>query len=116
MAVDGATLQALFGNKTTVSADLRKIKKYVKEELFQRVIFMFTDDQMDEGSFFHKDYMTNCRDLVGGRGMSDEDDDAEDPYMTHLWTIMAKEKSYKKWLSSKRSNTYQAVQDKFHHK
>jgi len=115
MPIDGEALQSLFGDKTKVSADLQLVKRYVQENLFPRVIFMFNDTDMDEDGYFHKDYMKNCKSIVGGRGMIN-DNDGEDLYMTHLWTLMAKDKLYKKWLATKRSNTYQAMQDKFFRK
>lgn len=103
------------GNVSRITADLRKVKNYVKDSLFPRIIFMFDDNQMKEGSWMHRDYMMNCRSLVGYQPEDNaiQDREVQEAYMNHLWTVMARDKSYKRWLSSKRSNAYQAVQDKF---
>ena len=120
MTGGGAVLSKLINDERVVSADLRKIERYVKEELFSRIIFMFNDDQMGKGSFLHRDYTANCKSLVGNKGDiygNDGDvgpnDEISEPYMTYLWTVIARDRLYRKWLSAKRSNTYQAVQDKF---
>lgn len=107
------TLSELLGNNARKVADLAKVKQYVKTKLFPRMIFMFDDEQMKEGSWMYKDYMTNCRDLVGLGTEDNVDEEDHESYMNHLWTIMERDKSYKQWLATKRSNTYQAVQDKF---
>jgi len=120
MTGGGAVLRELINDERVVSADLRKVERYVKEDLFPRIIFMFNDDQMDKGSFLYRDYMANCQSLVGRKGEiygKDGDvganDEISELYMTYLWTVIARDRLYKKWLSSKRSNIYQAVQDKF---
>ena len=108
------TLAALIGDVAKINDDLRKIRNYVKERLFPRIIFMFDDDQMKEGTWMHKDYMKNCRSILGFDTNGEElQEEVRDGYMKYLWTVMGRDKSYKTWLSTKRSNTYQAVQDKF---
>ena len=115
--------QNLIGNKLVLSADLRRVERYVKDDLFSRVIFVFGDGQMKEGSFLHRDFVSNCSKLISrsGRaaGMGHEtegetsNNDVCEAYMTYIWTVLGRDKLYKKWMSTKRSNTYQAVQDKF---
>jgi hypothetical protein len=47
----------------------------------------------------HKDYITNCKSLVGGSGLiiGATDDDAAS-YMTCLWNKMTEREYYEKWM------------------
>lgn len=96
-----------------VSKDMKRVKHYVKNDLFLKVIDIFNDNQFEEGSWMHKDYMKNCRIMLTGRRIGERLTENEKSYMKFLWTKMKSEKCYKKWLASKRSNAYQAVQDRF---
>jgi len=40
-------------------------------------------------------------------------DEEAEMYMNLFWNIMTKDGCYNKWMQSKRSNTYQVMQDKF---
>jgi len=111
---DARALANLLCDETRQEQDLRGIEKYVKDDLFYRVIFVFNEDEAyKDGKHLYNDFMERCESIVGNvNGNSDD----KKRYMKHLWKKMRTEKKYKEWLSLKRSNAYQAVQDKFYSK
>jgi hypothetical protein len=68
---------------------------------------------LDEGETLHKDYLKNCRPLIADGQLVLLNDLDVIPYMNILWAIMKKDGCYNTWLSSKRSNTYQVLQNSF---
>jgi hypothetical protein len=68
---------------------------------------------LDEGGPLHKDYLKNCQSLLANGTLTDLNDDAVVQYMNIVWARMTKEGQYKAWLSRKRSNAYQALQNSF---
>ena len=93
--------------------DKHKVREYVKEELFERVVFLWSKASLEPGGVLHHDYLKNCRArLADGKLVDATDQDAE-TYMNLLWRMMVKDNCYHEWLSHKCSSRYQAVQDKF---
>lgn len=103
----------MIGDDARVNKDLRLIERYVKDTLFFRVIDVYKDENLKSDGILHKDFMTNGKTVVAGKSIHEALDQQWKDYMTYLWTKMRMNKSYKVWLAMKRSNTYQAVQDKF---
>jgi hypothetical protein len=100
-------------NKELVERDIKVVGNYVRGDLFMRTIFVFDNKQLDEGGPLHKDYLKNCRSLLAKGTLTDLNDDAVVQYMNIVWARMTKEGQYKAWLSRKRSNAYQALQNSF---
>ena len=73
---------------------------------------MFNEGQMKKGSYLHRDFTSNCKAIVSSEDIGSNDDIIQ-TYLAFLWTMIARDRLYNKWLSTKRSNVYQAVQDKF---
>jgi len=103
----------LIGNEEKVSSDFVKVMRYVKDELFLRVIDIYSKDGLDMGKYLYNDYMKNCKSLVTDLGAREELTPKWSGYMKYLWSQMVVKKSYRNWLCLKRSNAYQAVQDRF---
>jgi hypothetical protein len=59
---------------------------------------------LDQGSVFHRDYMSNCRSIIADGTLVNANDNEAKSYMNFLWAVMVKEK---------RSSRYQAIQDGF---
>lgn len=57
--------------------------------------------------------MKNCKSLIADGGLYNVGDEDAKSYMNFLWNKMTEEEWYKKWMQSKRSNSYQAMQDRF---
>ena len=112
MAVSALKIQQLINDDARVSGDIRKIERYVKDNLFQRIIFMFDEGQMKKGSYLHRYFMSNCKAIVSSEDIGSNDDIIQ-TYLAFLWMMIARDRLYNKWLSTKRSNVSQAVQDKF---
>lgn len=93
--------------------DKNKVRDYVKEELFERVVFVWNKKALDIGGILHEDYIKNCRSKIANGTLVNASDRDAEAYMNVLWNIMVKENRYREWLSHKRSSRYQAVQDKF---
>lgn len=104
------------GNDQKVLDDTEKVKKYVKNELFLRVIDVFSPKGLDVGSYLYNDFMKNCKTIVTTLEEDDPLDKKWRGYMKYLWSQLVLNKSYRIWLNVKRSNAYQAVQDKFNSK
>jgi len=105
---------ALMSNDDLVDRDLKIIRDYVKDDLFYKVIFIFKEDALREGEKLYNDFIKKCTSTVadGCFSLAGEPHRAL-PYMRFLWSRLLQEKCYKEWVSVKRSNAYQAVQDKF---
>jgi hypothetical protein len=89
-------------NKELVERDIKAVGNYVRGDLFTRTIFVFDNKQLDEGGS-----------LLANGTLTDLNDDAVVQYMNIVWARMTKEGQYKAWLSRKRSNAYQALQNSF---
>jgi hypothetical protein len=100
-------------NKELVECNIKVVGNYVRGDLFTRTIFVFDNKQLDEGGPLHKDYLKNCQSLLPNGTLTDLNDDAVVQYMSIVWARMTKEGQYKAWLSRKRSNVYQALQNSF---
>jgi DNA primase len=100
-------------NAEEVAADQNKVCSYVKSELFERVVFIWDKSSLDRGGKLHEDYLKNCRPLLASGGLLAIRDEEAELYMNLLWDMMKKDQCYVDWLISKRSNTYQAMQDRF---
>jgi hypothetical protein len=106
-------LIAWMSDARLVEIDIKKVGKYVKSDLFERTIFLWDQKALDVDGMLHKDYITNCKSLVGGSSLIGATDDDAASYMTCLWNKMTERECYKKWMQTKWSNSYQALQDRF---
>jgi len=100
-------------NKEQVALDQKKVCSYVKNELFERTVFVWEKSALDRGGKLHEDYLKNCRKLLADGTLVAMRDEEAELYMNLLWDRMANEQCYIYWLNAKRSNTYQAMQDRF---
>jgi hypothetical protein len=57
-------VMARAGNPESVEKDKDKVRDYVKEKLYERVIFNWKKSSIDQGGMFHRDYMSNCRLII----------------------------------------------------
>ena len=97
-----------------VEEDTRKVMIYVKDYLFLRVIDVFdAKKQLVVNGVLYKDYVKNCKQTITGIPVKETLSPQWNNYMVHIWKEMDRTKKYKEWLGTKRSNAYQAVQDKF---
>jgi hypothetical protein len=107
----GVILQA--GDPSKIEEDKNEVQDYVKEVLFEKIVFVWNKGALQLGGVSHKDYLTNCRAKIAGGKLTNAMDSEAETYMNWLWTMMVKENCYREWLSHKQSLKYQAVQDKF---
>ena len=110
------TLQRATSSEDQLQSDQRVVRDYVKNKIFEMVVFVWSQKSLNPGGVLHKAYLKDCRHLLsGGKLMSVSDADAN-AYMNILWRNMMKDGCYKVWLGQRRSNTYQAMQDRFESK
>ena len=103
-------------NEEELKSDERLVRDWVKNELWEKVVFLWNLKSLAPGGLLHASYISSCRHLLAkGKLMSMPDTSAKN-YMNILWDRMTKNKSYNTWLGQKRSNTLQALQDRFHSK
>ena len=91
--------------------DLEVVIKYVKNELFAKVKFIY-DPKVDlaVGGKIYTDYESKCKDVIGGRGLTAE---THETYMESVWTAALTEHIQKNALAQKRSAVYTVMQNKF---
>jgi hypothetical protein len=79
------------GDPSKIEEDKNEIQDYVKEALFEKVVFIWNKGALQPGGVLHKDYLMNCRAKIAeGKLMNTTDSEAE-TYMNLLWTMMVKE-------------------------
>jgi hypothetical protein len=101
------------GNPESIEKDKDKVRDYVKEKLYERVIFVWKKSALDQGSMFHRDYMSNCHLIIANRTLVNAKDNEAKSYMNFLWAVMVKDNCYREWMCQKRLSRYQAIQDGF---
>lgn len=101
------------GNQENIEKDKNKVGDYVKNVLFERLVFVWKSDDLERGGLLHADFLRNCRAVVADGTLVDADDHEAETYMNVLWDRLLSSRSYRLWLNQKRSSRYQAVQDKF---
>jgi hypothetical protein len=72
-----------------VEIDIKKVGKYVKSDLFERMMFLWDQKALEVDGMLHKDYITNCKSLVGDIGLIDAAS-----YMICLWNKMTERECY----------------------
>jgi hypothetical protein len=112
--VEPVNVGSLMSDADGVERDLRLIRGYVKDDLFYKVIFVFNQKVLEEGEKLHEDFIKNCTSMVANGRLANTVPAESNPYLKFLWYKMLNDKSYKEWVAIKRSNAYQAVQDKFY--
>ena len=92
-------------------ADLEVVVKYIKEDLFAKVKFLY-DPKVDlaVGGKIYADYKSKCKDQIGGQSLSR---DSRDTYMEAVWTDGMTKRIQKNALAQKRSAVYTVMQNKF---
>lgn len=100
-------------NESLVEKDIKRVGEYVKNDFFERAIFLWDQKALDLNGVLHTDFLANCKSLVGGNGMVVASNEDKASYMNCLWNKMTERECYKKWMQTKRSNTYQVLQDRF---
>ena len=118
MTTETAAADALrrLTNNELVESDIKAVGKYVRGDLFARAVFLFDNTSLDKGGVLHKDYLKNCRSLLANGKLTDLSDETAVQYMNIVWARMTKEGCYNDWLSRRRSNAYQAMQNAFQSK
>lgn len=110
------TLQPLLQrleNSELVESDVNKVGDYVKRVLFEAVVFIWDKKSLAVGGKLHADYLENCRALVADGKLENVSNESAKTYLNLLWNMMTKDECYKKWMSTRRSNTYQAMEHQF---
>ena len=102
-------------NKELVESDIEAVGKYVRGDLFPRTVFLFDNNALNEGGVLHKDFLKNCPSFIANGALADptQNDGVVRQYLNILWLKMSKEGRCKGWLSGKRSNAHQAMQNAF---
>jgi len=85
----------------------------MKDELFQRLVFVWTKASLAEGQLLHADFLKSCKLKIADGMLENVMEQEAAHYMNMLWAALVKEGCYNDWLSQKHSSRYQAIQDKF---
>ena len=86
-------------NAQQVENDRRNVEAYVKDILFEKVVFVWEKSSLDRGGKLHQDYLKNCRALLAEGKLTNIGDDEAVTYMNLLWDGMTKDKCYVRWLT-----------------
>jgi hypothetical protein len=108
----GVILQA--GDPSKIEEDKNEVRDYVKEVLFEKVVFIWNKGTLQLGGVLHKDYLINCRAKIADNKLMNAMNSEAETYMNLLWTMMVKETVIENGLAiNNQQNTRQPVQDKF---
>jgi hypothetical protein len=89
--------------------DIKAMGTYVRTELFQRVKFIYSSQDLEHGGQIFHDFNKNCADRVA-RGVSTVD---RTRYIACLWRRALKERVYRNQLSTRRSGVYTVMYHQF---
>jgi hypothetical protein len=103
-------------NKALVEQDKNIVCDHVKGKLFEKTGFIRSRKSLEKGSKLHKDYLNSCQAVVANGELAHQGNEEAETYMNLLWVIMEKDHCYNRWLATKRSNIYQAMNDSFQSK
>jgi hypothetical protein len=98
--------------KRQEKADLEAVVRYVKNDLFTKVKFLY-DPKADlaVGGIIYSHYKEKCKNvLVGNRGLVGE---SRNTYMQAVWSMAMTKQMQKNALAQKRSAVYTVMQNKF---
>jgi len=109
-------VRVLMRDDDGVKRDLTRVREHVKEELFYKIIFIYNAKQLAEGEILDCDFQTNCIEVLSNGMLRRIPLNEAKLHLKFLWMKMMQKKCYQEWIAVKRSNAYQAVQDKFHGK
>ena len=92
-------------------ADLEVVVKYIKDDLFPKVKFIY-DPKVDlaVGGKIYNDYKEKCKDQTGGMRLAR---DARDTCLEVVWTDGLTKHTQKNALAQKRSAVHTVMQNKF---
>jgi hypothetical protein len=106
-------LNARMSQEDGIQEDINLCKDYVKERLFYKSIFLYSDDDLKSGSRLYQDYIKEMKPLLAHKCLPGKPEVEATAYLNFVWEKLVNKKCYREWLSLKRSNCYQSVQDKF---
>jgi hypothetical protein len=89
------------GDPSKTEEDKNEVQDYVKEGLFEKVVFVWNKGALNPGGVLYKDYLMNCRTKIAGGKLMNACNSEAEMYMNLLWTMMVKENCYREWLSQK---------------
>ena len=84
------------------------IVKYMKDDLFPKVKFLYSTDDLAVGGRIYKDYKNKCENQIGAAGLTKAN---HNTYMEAVWTLI--KQIQKNALAQKRSAVYTVMQNKF---
>jgi len=79
------TLLICFGNREQLAADQNKVWDYVKDELFQRLVFVWTKASLAERQFLHADFLKSCKLKIADGMLENAMEQEAAHYMNMLW-------------------------------
>jgi hypothetical protein len=80
-----AWLPHLPGDPSKIEEDKNEVQDYVKEVLFEAVVFFWNKGTLQQGGVLHKDYLMNCRAKIAGSKLVNATDSEAETYMNLLW-------------------------------
>ena len=84
--------------------------KYIKDDLFPKVKFMYAPDDLVVGGPIYNDYKIKCKNQIGDVGLSIA---SHKTYMEAVWNDALNKRIQKNALAQKRSAVYTVMQNKF---
>jgi hypothetical protein len=84
--------------------------KYIKEDLFPKVKFLYGPDDLAVGGQIYMDYKNKCKNQIGDVGLTTA---SHKTYMEAVWNASLIKQIQKNALAQKRSAVYTVMQNKF---
>ena len=86
------------------------IVKYMKDDLFPKVKFLYSTDDLAVGGQIYNDYKNKCENQIGAAGLTKA---SHNTYMEAVWNAALIKQIQKNALAQKRSAVYTVMQNKF---
>ena len=86
------------------------VVKYIKEDLFPEVKFLYAPDDLAVGGQIYMDYKNKCKNQIGEAGLNAA---SHKTYMEAVWNASLTKQIQKNALAQKRSAVYTVMQNKF---
>jgi hypothetical protein len=113
MSAEATTQNGILDDEEQQAKDLKILATYVKDNLFDKCKFVYSEDDLRYDGVIYRHYKRNCKDSFGSGRFNGSGNNNIDVYMRILWEEALKGKIQKRQLAQKRSAVYTVMANKF---
>ena len=113
MSANNTTQDGILDDREQQDKDLKVLATYVKDNLFDKCKFVYSDEDLRYDGVIYQHYKRSCKDSFGSGRFNGSGNNNIDVYMRILWDEALKLKIQKKQLAQKRSAVYTVMANEF---